>query len=74
MKMRSFFEDWAFPRLAPTGRPHGATLPPSRSRASADGSLHPGYGTTGRQSSVRLNRVTAISIATSIRPASASVS
>ena len=60
MKMRSFFEDWAFPRLAPSGRPHGATLP--------------GYGTAGRQSSVRLNRVTAISIATSIRPASASVS
>ncbi|MEA3024050.1 MAG: hypothetical protein QOK01_2902 [Alphaproteobacteria bacterium] len=60
MKMRSFFEDWPFPRLAPSGSPHGAT--------------HPGYGTTGRQSSVRLNRVTAISIATRIRPASASVS
>ena len=42
--------------------------------ARTDRSLHPGYGTTGRQSSVRLNRVTAISIATSIRPASASVS
>jgi hypothetical protein len=73
MKMRSFSRS-AFPAARSERSPAWSDASGFALTRFGDGSLYPGYGLTGHQSSVRLNRVTAISIATSIRPASASVS